>query len=103
MNVKGEPMKTRRLSIVMLACAGMALSLVGCAGEAARTNVLGPTMLATWPGVKEDAELGLAARQNAQAAQALNVQVISPGVAASRQERINQFDAAVRTFTHSSP
>jgi len=95
-------MKNRRLSIVLLACAGMA-SLVGCAGEAARTNVLGPTMLATWPGVKEDAELGLAARQNAQCIQALGIPVISSGVAASRQERINQFDAAVRTFTNSNP
>lgn len=91
-------MKNRRLlPAIVLAAAGMAL--VGCAGEAARTNVLGPTMAATWPGVKEDAELGLAARQNAQASQALGVQAISPGVAASRQERINQFDAAVRTFT----
>jgi len=95
-------MKNRRLSIVMLACAGMA-SLGGCAGEAARTSVLGPTMAATWPGVKEDAELGLAARQNAQCIQALGIPVISPGVAASRQERINQFDAAVRTFTNSNP
>jgi hypothetical protein len=56
-------------------------------------------LTATWPGVKEDAELGLAARQNAQASQALGVQAISPGVAASRRERIDQFDAAVRTFT----
>lgn len=90
-------MKNRRfLSVFVLAFSGVALA--GCAGEAARTNVLGPTMLATWPGVKEDAELGLAARQNAQCVQALNLQAISPGVAASRQERINQFDAAVQTF-----
>lgn len=79
--------------------AGFILLAGGCAGDAARNNVLGPTMAQTWPGVKEDAELGVKARTNPAAAAALNVAPISEGVAASHRERLNRFDEAVTTFT----
>ena len=80
--------------------AGAVFTLIagGCAGDAARNNVLGPTMAQTWPGVKEDAELGLRARTNAAAARALGVTPISEGVAASLRERLNKFDEAVMTY-----
>jgi len=80
---------------------GAVLTIIagGCAGDAARNNVLGPTMAQTWPGVKEDAELGLRARTNGAAARALGVAPVSEGVAASRRERLRQFDEAVTTYT----
>jgi hypothetical protein len=81
------------------AAALLALIAGGCAGDAARNNVLGPTMAETWPGVKEDAVLGLQARTNADAARALGLTPISEGVAASRRERLNRFDEAVTTYT----
>lgn len=84
----------------LIAVALALASVTGCAGSSARNNVLGPAMAATWPGVSEDAMLGVSARENPAAAAALGITAVSPGVADSRRERIRQFDAAVNTFTH---
>jgi hypothetical protein len=76
--------------------------LTGCAGDAARVSALGPAMELAWPGVQEDALLGIRARTNAKAAAALNVEKESDGVADSRRGRVNAMANAVRALNGDS-
>lgn len=78
------------------------LTLAGCA-DSARVHAVSPAITASWPSVQEDANLGIQARSNAAAAAALNVPLISAGVAASRAERVRQFDAAVAALVGANP
>lgn len=74
-------------AIVLLALAVGSILMVGCAGQTARQKVLGPAVVAIWPDVKTDAQVGI----NAQEADGS----IGPGVAQSKRERLRLFDEAV--------
>lgn len=85
------------LVVVVFMLTLVALLQGGCAsaGDAARTTALTPAVKAAWAGVKEDAELGVAARQDVQFMSGQGGTAVGPGVAASRAERIRLFDEAV--------
>ena len=90
-------MKSKSVWALMVAVACGALC-AGCAGNALRTNALGPAVAGQWPTVKEDADLGARARGTPVAAAALGVAAESGAVYQQRLGLHQEFDRAVRTL-----
>lgn len=87
-----------RFTITVLAAA----MLAGCAGQAARTNALAPSIVSHWDGplgVKAEAELGIRARGNPTAAAALGVPHESAGVLQQRRDFLAEWDRNVHLLT----
>lgn len=80
--------------------------IAGCAGQAARTNALAPSVVSHWDGplgVKAEAELGIRARGNAAAAAALGVPFESEGVLKQRRDFLAEWDRNVHLLTGPQP
>lgn len=67
----------------------------GCAANAAREHLLAPAVAAAWPAIRDDAELGAKARANPDAAKALGVDLVDPGVVESAIVAQDKFGEAV--------
>lgn len=88
-----------RIAMLLLIPAAM---LAGCAGQAARTNALAPSIVSHWDGplgVKAEAELGIRARGNPTAAAALGVPHESAGVLQQRRDFLAEWDRNVHLLT----
>jgi len=108
-------MRKRNLTLLAVLCT--VAMLAGCIGMHSRTNVLIPAMESSWTGVRADAEAGgadvdvldqmtLALESRDQAniialwpaikiSAETGIAELPAGLKASKQERINNFDAAV--------